>query len=148
LPDARKESAIKSVWRRIYLEDELGGQTRRFLRADKHIFSWEEIQKTDDVSDEELTERYRNTALYVTLVGVLQQGGISVSPDDALDLPSVDTIASRWPGLASDQVNMLYEDYEWEQETLRELNLGDVYGRVLVLAAEAEVEDDGSEEAD
>jgi len=42
---------------------------------------------------------------------------------------------------------MLYEDYEWEQETLRELNLGDVYGRVLVLAAEADVED-GSEEAD
>ncbi|KAF8798054.1 hypothetical protein BYT27DRAFT_7203757 [Phlegmacium glaucopus] len=117
LPEARKESAITTAWRRIYLHDD-----------------WSVILKTTDVSDAALTERYRGTALYFTLFS----GVPSKSPGEALMLPSKEEIVSRWPGLSTEQVESLITDYTFEQDQLGEIKLDDVYVRIKEL-----VESDG-----
>jgi len=117
LPEARKQSAITTVWRRIYLHDD-----------------WAAILKTTDVSDATLTERYRGTALYFTLFS----GAPSTSPSEALALPSREEIVSRWPGLSTEEVESLIMDYTFEQDQLGESKLDDVYVRIKEL-----VEGDG-----
>lgn len=98
--------------------------------------SWESIQKTDDVSDDELNARYQGTALYATLCSVLQRDdGPIIGPNEALMIPSKEEIASRWPGMSVEQVEALINDYNSEQDTLGELDLGDVFTRIHELAA-------------
>ena len=91
--------------------------------------SWAAILKTTDISDATLTERYRGTALYLTLFS----GAPSISPDAALILPSKEEIVSRWPGLSSEQVESLIMDYTFEQDQLGEIKLDDVYVRIKEL---------------
>jgi len=117
LPEARKQSAITTVWRRIYLHDD-----------------WTAILKTTDISDEALTERYRGTALYFTVF----TGAQSISPSEALVLPSKEEIMSRWPGLSAEQEESLVMDYIFEQDRLEGFQLDDVYVRIKEL-----VESDG-----
>ncbi|KAF8964670.1 hypothetical protein BDZ97DRAFT_1660027 [Flammula alnicola] len=118
LPEARKVSAIRTVWRRVYLHDD-----------------WETIQKTADVSDEELNSRYQGTALYLTLCSVLQRDdGPIIQPSEALMIPTKEEIGSRWPGMSMDQVESLINDYTSEQDTLGELDLADVFTRIHELA--------------
>ena len=81
-----------------------------------------------------MTERYRGTALYFTLFA----GAPSISPGEALLLPSKDEIVSRWPGLSTEQVESLIMDYTFEQDRLREIRLDDVHVRIRAL-----VESDG-----
>ncbi|KAJ7452358.1 hypothetical protein B0H11DRAFT_1742097 [Mycena galericulata] len=126
LPEARRMSAFRSVWRRIYIHDD-----------------WDAIRRTANVSDNELNDRFRATALYATLSVVLAMEsapeGYDTSPDVALVIPTEAEIKSRWPGLSSEQVNALVEDYTLECDKLGELNLDDVYDRVRELAAHAVV---------
>jgi len=117
LAEARKKSAVTTVWRRIYLHDD-----------------WASILRTTDVSDAALTERYRGTALYFTFCS----GAPSTSPGEALMLPSKEEIVSRWPGLSTEQVETLMMDYTSEQDQLGEIILDDVYVRIREL-----VESDG-----
>lgn len=119
-------SAFRSVWRRIYIHDD-----------------WDAIRRTANVSDQELNERFRATALYATLSVVLAMEsppeGYDTSPDVALVIPTEAEITSRWPGLSSEQVNALVQDYTLECDKLGELNLDDVYDRIRELAAHAVV---------
>ncbi|KAF9013861.1 hypothetical protein BDQ17DRAFT_1320576 [Cyathus striatus] len=121
LPDSRKVSAFRTVWRRIYIHDD-----------------WEAIQRTANVSDDEVIERYRNTAAYATLCACTEKRdtfpGLAMTPNEALQVPSRDEIASRWPGMSSDQVEGVMQDYNLECDTLGELNLQDVYFRLQHLA--------------
>lgn len=98
------------------------------------VISWTAILKTADVSDAALTERYRGTALYFTLFS----GAPSISPTEALVLPSKEEIVSRWPGLSTEQVESLIMDYTFEQDQLGEFKLDDVHIRIKEL-----VESDG-----
>ncbi|KAJ7172457.1 methyltransferase type 11 [Mycena filopes] len=117
LPEARRMSAFRSVWRRIYIHDD-----------------WDAIRRTANVSDHQLNERFRATALYATLSVVLAMDsapeGYDTSPDAAL-------IKSRWPGLSSEQVGALLQDYMLECDQLGDLDLNDVYERIRELAAHA-----------
>ncbi|KAJ7774554.1 hypothetical protein DFH07DRAFT_102982 [Mycena maculata] len=126
LPEARRMSAFRSVWRRIYIHDD-----------------WDAIRRTANVSDHELNERFQATALYATLSVVLAMEsppeGYDTSPDVALVIPTEAEITSRWPGLSSEQVNALVQDYTLECDKLGELDLNDVYERVRELAAHAVV---------
>ncbi|KAK7014839.1 methyltransferase type 11 [Favolaschia claudopus] len=122
LPEARRTSAFRTVWRRIYIHDD-----------------WDAIRRTANVSDYELKERFKATALYATLSIVLAMDsppeGYDTSPDVSLVIPTEAEIASRWPGLSSEQVDTLLQDYRLECDRLGELDLNDVYERVRELAA-------------
>ncbi|KAJ6547586.1 hypothetical protein B0H19DRAFT_1266498 [Mycena capillaripes] len=126
LPEARRMSAFRSVWRRIYIHDD-----------------WNAIRRTANVSDHQLNERFRATALYATLSVVLSMEsppeGYDTSPDVALLMPTEAEITSRWPGLSSEQVAALLQDYTLECDKLGDLDLNDVYDRVRELAAHAVV---------
>ncbi|KAJ7905514.1 Non-repetitive/WGA-negative nucleoporin C-terminal-domain-containing protein [Mycena olivaceomarginata] len=126
LPEARRMSAFRSVWRRIYIHDD-----------------WDTIRRTANVSDHQLNERFRATALYATLSVVLAMDnppeGYDTSPDSALVIPTETEITSRWPGLSSEQVDALLQDYTQECDKLGELDLNDVYERIRELAAHAVV---------
>ncbi|KAF7294905.1 Methyltransferase type 11 [Mycena indigotica] len=122
LPEARRSSAFRSVWRRIYIHDD-----------------WDTIRRTSNVSDHELTERLRSTALFATLCVVLALDnppeGYDTDPDMALVTPTEAEIMSRWPGLSSEQVETLLQDYALECDKLGEFDLKDAYERVRELAA-------------
>ncbi|KAF7796966.1 hypothetical protein EIP86_008154 [Pleurotus ostreatoroseus] len=124
LPDGRRLSAFRSVWRRIYLHDD-----------------WVRIRQTANATDAEINDRFRNTALYAVQQAVIafsgaQPEGYVLLPDEALPTPSRDEITSRWPGMSTDDVVALMNDYESESFELKALKLEDVVDRVRELAAE------------
>ncbi|PBL03649.1 hypothetical protein ARMGADRAFT_1095393 [Armillaria gallica] len=121
IPRARKTSAFRSVWRRIYIHDD-----------------WNTIRQTANVSDSELSERFRGTALYATFCHILiqpdQPDGYETIPDVSLIIPTVDEVSSRWPGMPTDEVESIVQDYTFECDTLGDLELNDVYYRIRELA--------------
>ncbi|THU89518.1 hypothetical protein K435DRAFT_969042 [Dendrothele bispora CBS 962.96] len=120
LPQARKTSAFRTVWRRIYLHDD-----------------WKTIGETANVTDTELSRRYQSTAFYVTLLEILPRGLEPEGPDVALMIPTPEEVSSRWPGMPQDQIDRLMEDYEDEQNILGELDvLHGIHHRILELAAQ------------
>ncbi|KAF8636731.1 hypothetical protein AX17_003534 [Amanita inopinata Kibby_2008] len=122
LPGARRDSAFRTVWRRVYIHDD-----------------WDEIRKTTNISDSELTQRYRNTALYATLCAVSREGENQIpfiTPDESLMTPSAAEIISRWPGMSKEQVEAIARDYDFERDKLGEYDLDDVYHRIRELADE------------
>ncbi|KAF8654069.1 hypothetical protein AX16_003602 [Volvariella volvacea WC 439] len=123
IPDGRKLAAFRIIWRRIYLHDD-----------------WESIQKTANITDGEVNTRYRNTALFETLLSILprdiQVEGYETSPNVALIVPTVEEISSRWPGKSAEQINALVVDYNYECDKLGEFELDDVYQRVRELAVQ------------
>jgi len=123
LPEARRKSAIKTIWRRIYINDD-----------------WIRIQQTANVTDAEVNDRFRSTALCTVLQTLNDDKRLHVRPAEARDVPSPEEIASRWPGIPADEVEALHQDYLWEREKLEELGLDDeVYERVKELAVEIDM---------
>ncbi|CAA7271672.1 unnamed protein product [Cyclocybe aegerita] len=143
LPEARKASAFRTIWRRVYLHDEWVVFTYICSIPDINP-SWETLQKTADISDDELNLRYQGTALYVTLCSILHRAdGPIVQPSEALMIPSPEEITSRWPGLSMDQVESLITDYNSEQDRLGDLDLDDIFTRIHEMASqEVEWEED------
>jgi len=123
LPEARLTSAIRTVWRRVYLHDD-----------------WDTIQQTSGVSDDELNARYQGTALYGTLCSVLQRNQEVKSPAEALLIPSREVIVSRWPGMSTEQVEALNADYTSEQDQLGEWELDGIFERIREMANQAVLE--------
>ena len=62
--------------------------------------------------------------------------GYVLSPEEALQVPTADEIASRWPGMHAEEVKLLSDDYEGEKFELAALKLEDVVDRVRELVAE------------
>jgi len=116
LPESRQLNAFRSVWRRIYLHDD-----------------WDSIRDTVDVTDDELTAKYQNTALYATLACGPKY---VLEPSRALATPSSTDITSRWPGLPPDQVEAVEGDFTIESRTLDGLKLEHDYKRVKELVAQ------------
>jgi len=101
------------------------------------MHSWNAIRQTVDVTDYELNEKYRNTALYTALQTVPKY---ILEPQQALTIPSIVEISSRWPGMPPDQVEAVESDYRVESETLRLLELEHDFARVGELAASDDLE--------
>ncbi|KAI0957243.1 hypothetical protein AcW1_005700 [Taiwanofungus camphoratus] len=125
IPDTRRLSAFRSVWRRIYIHDD-----------------WDMIQQTANVTDAELNERLRGTALYVALQATMtkrhQPEGYVSSPPEALTIPEQPEIALRWPGMSPDEVEAVERDCEKESRHLENLGLGSMYESMRELVAEDE----------
>ncbi|TEB36359.1 hypothetical protein FA13DRAFT_1727949 [Coprinellus micaceus] len=107
LPEARKKSTFRTVWRRVYLNDD-----------------WAAIGKTANVSDSEIKDRLRNTALYYTLKkvidhGIALEGNYNPAPD----------IASR---------RRIGEDYNYERDRLGDYELEEIWVRVKELVVSDE----------
>jgi len=116
LPESRQLSAFRSVWRRIYLHDD-----------------WDSIRQTVDVTDDELTAKYQNTALYATLACGPKY---VLEPSGALAVPSTTDITLRWRGLPPDQVEAMGRDFAMESRLLEGLELENDYKRVKELVAQ------------
>ena len=86
-----------------------------------------------DVTDEELTNKYQNTALYATLACGPKY---VLEPNRALVTPSTTDIESRWPGLPSDQVEAVERDFATESSVLEGFQLENDYKRVKELVAQ------------
>ncbi|XP_006458086.1 hypothetical protein AGABI2DRAFT_216285 [Agaricus bisporus var. bisporus H97] len=130
LPEARKKSALRTVWRRVYLHDD-----------------WNAIRKTVNVSDAELSERFKRTALYSVLSIQLPRNKadeeLEIKPDEALGIPTQEEVASRWPGMSPEQSEAVINDYINEMDALGELELDEeLFIRVRELAGQDAVWDE------
>lgn len=123
LPEARKKSALRTVWRRVYLHDD-----------------WNTIRKTANVSDAELSERFKNTALYTVFTIQLSRSKdeeFEIKPDEALEIPTLEEMGSRWPGMPPERLDAIVNDYTHEMDVLGELELDEeLVLRVKELAAQ------------
>ncbi|OJA08151.1 hypothetical protein AZE42_03589 [Rhizopogon vesiculosus] len=119
IPDARRISSFRRVWCRIYNRDD-----------------WDSIRETANITDAQLTSRFRATALYMTLSIILpspqlsQLPGVDLDPNECLPVPLIPEIKSRFPGIQEDMVGDLARDYRAESSRVEGLSLGDVYHRV------------------
>ncbi|KAH9484254.1 Nucleoporin nup132 [Psilocybe cubensis] len=121
IPARRKESALHTIWRRIYLQDD-----------------WDALKQTADVSDDELMRRYQETAMFQTIFSMLMKSKeeLIVDPESSLSIPSTQEISSRWPGMSSDHINALIQDYTWEKDRVESWDLSEIYDRIKQLAEE------------
>lgn len=101
--------------------------------------SWDSIRETANITDAQLTSRFRATALYMTLRIILpspqisQLPGVDLDPNECLPVPLIPEIKSRFPGIQEDMVGDLARDYRAESSGVEGLRLGDVYHRVREL---------------
>lgn len=103
------------------------------------VFSWTDISHSANLSEDALTERLKNTALFHVL---LEQGPArqAMSPDEALEIPTKAQLAARWPGLSEKQVEALEEDFNLERDILGELDvLPEILERMYQLAHEEDL---------
>jgi len=120
IPDARKQAAFRSVWRRVYIHDD-----------------WNAIRQTANITDAQLNARFEGTALYATLSAILlkdhQPEGYELPPSQAAAIPPLATLSSRWPGMPQEETESLGRDYRAEGKQLEELELEDDYYKVREL---------------
>ena len=93
--------------------------------------SWNMIRQTTGVTDDELNERLRSTALYAALSAVARRKsrpqGYKLAPREALDVPAEEEIARRWPSMSPDEIVAIGRDYERDRRTLEDLDLDGIY---------------------
>jgi nuclear pore complex protein Nup133 len=109
--------------------------------------SWNTIRKTVNVSDAELSERFKRTALYCVLSIQLPRNKVDeelgIKPDEALEIPTPEEISSRWPGMSPEQLEAVMNDYINEMDALGELELDEeLFLRVRELAGQDAVWDE------
>ncbi|KIJ44042.1 hypothetical protein M422DRAFT_30592 [Sphaerobolus stellatus SS14] len=114
IKEDRKPQAFRNVWRRIYLHDD-----------------WTEIRKIANRTDYELIPKLRNTKVYQVLASSGLNRNAIVLPSEAIDVPTVEDIAKRWPGMTPGQVQELVDDYNTESQVLssngpRDIDFADV----------------------
>jgi nuclear pore complex protein Nup133 len=123
---------------RVYIHDKYAASSVTYVIV--LIFfrnSWDVIKKTSGVSDAQLNDRFRSTALVATLTATLpkrhQPEGYILSPSQALAVPSLAELSSRWPGMSPEQIEALREDYQEESDLLAEYDLADAFNRAREL---------------
>ena len=119
---------------------------RRLLTRELFLYSWPKIRKTVNITDTQLIQKFRNTALYQTVKDSLtrEEGGAEkalLPLEEAAIIPTLEELQSRWPGHSTDQIQSIMHDYEAERKRLAELDLQPIIERVKELAIQ-ELEDD------
>ena len=89
------------------------------------------IRQTTGVTDQALNERLRNTALYAALQAIAHKKnrpeGYKLAPTEALDRPSQNEIALRWPSMSPEEVAAIEYDYERDCRVLHDFELEGIY---------------------
>ncbi|KAF9227508.1 hypothetical protein BS17DRAFT_746046 [Gyrodon lividus] len=130
IPDARRLSSFRRAWCRVYNVDD-----------------WDAIRQTANVTDSQLTTRFRATALYNTLSLVLPTvfstspndtlpEGFDLDPSQCLPVPLMPETSSRFPGMPVEMVGELARDFRVESSAVERMKLEDVYFRVRELVME------------
>ena len=92
------------------------------------------IRQTAGVTDQELTERLRSTALYTALRAIAHKQdrpqGYKLTPEEALDFPPQEEIELRWPSMSPEEILGIERDYERDSRVLQDLDLMDIYRSV------------------
>lgn len=119
---------------------------RRLLTRELFLYSWPKIRKTVNITDSQLIQKFRNTALYQTVKDSLTREEGSAEKallplEEAAIIPTLEELQSRWPGHSTDQIQVIMRDYEAERKRLAELDLQPIIERVKELAIQ-ELEDD------
>ena len=90
------------------------------------------------MTDEELNERLRSTALYAALQAIAHKShrpqGYKLTPDEALDFPSQEEIDLRWPSMSPEEILAIARDYERDSRALEDLDLMGIYQSVEQIA--------------
>ncbi|KAM0753804.1 methyltransferase type 11 [Meredithblackwellia eburnea MCA 4105] len=106
LPEARKRIALQTIWRRIYIRDD-----------------WSALRTASDLSDDQMADALRNTALYKVLVNAADE---HLSPEsflqasEALFDGSEDEVAARFPSAPPQFLLLWMNDFEAESRELEE----------------------------
>ncbi|KAI5479591.1 nuclear pore complex protein Nup133 [Pseudohyphozyma bogoriensis] len=106
LPEGRKEVALQNIWRRVYLRDD-----------------WASLRAATELKDEEVANALRNTALFATLTGAAgadHPASMYLRPLESLFTGSAEELAARFPDAPSHLIDLLLNDYESENQSLRE----------------------------
>ncbi|GAA5863802.1 hypothetical protein JCM1840_005771 [Sporobolomyces johnsonii] len=107
LPQARKQIALESIWRRVYTQDD-----------------WASLRNATGLSDEEMAEALRNTAFYATLANVDRSSVPSsffLDPSQSFSSATSVELAARHPDLPAPSLDLLLNDYEHENRALAEV---------------------------
>jgi hypothetical protein len=111
------------------------------------LHSWDAIRQTTNITDSQLTARFRATALYHTLSLILPTifstspndtlpEGFDLDPSQCLSVPLMPETSSRFPGMPVEMVGELARDFRDESSAVERMKLEDVYFRVRELAME------------
>ncbi|KAH7889197.1 hypothetical protein F5I97DRAFT_483446 [Phlebopus sp. FC_14] len=130
VPDARRLSSFRRAWCRVYNHDD-----------------WDAIRRTANITDAQLTARFRATALYHTLSLILptlfsispnelSPEGFDLDPSQCLPVPLMPETSSRFPGMPVEMVGELARDFRAESSAVEAMKLEDVYFRVRELVIE------------
>ncbi|KAK8861724.1 hypothetical protein IAR55_002547 [Kwoniella newhampshirensis] len=106
LPEGRKQVALLSIWRRVYIRDD-----------------WAEIANTAGRSEQAQRAKLRSTLAYQTLRAVSDfkdfPRNFILSPHTSCQPPLSAEIAGRFPSYPIDDIAALMEDHEKEISVLR-----------------------------
>ncbi|GAA5919787.1 hypothetical protein JCM1841_005860 [Sporobolomyces salmonicolor] len=107
LPQARKQIALESIWRRVYTQDD-----------------WASLRNAAGLSDEEMAEALRSTAFYATLFNVDRSSvppSFFLDPSQSFSSATSVELAARHPDLPAPSLDLLLNDYEHENRALAEV---------------------------
>ncbi|BGP37735.1 hypothetical protein JCM10449v2_001657 [Rhodotorula kratochvilovae] len=132
LPAERRQVALESIWRRVYIQDD-----------------WASLKLAVGVSDEEMAGALRNTAYYATLVAAARsshQPSDFLQPAQAFSTATTTSLSARWPDLPSPSIALLLNDIEQENRLLSECvqNGLEAFGKEIVRL----LEEGGAEEGE
>ncbi|KAK4686173.1 hypothetical protein P7C73_g3957, partial [Tremellales sp. Uapishka_1] len=106
LPEGRKQVALLSIWRRVFIRDD-----------------WASISNTSGRSEESQRQILRQTSTYHTLQGISANPDFPrnfiLSPYTASQPPLSAELAARFPELSAEEVEGLMADHEDEIRVLR-----------------------------
>lgn len=106
LPEARRQVALQTIWRRIYIRDD-----------------WAGFRAASELKDEELSAALRSTALYETLTKAADANHpntMFLQPSEALFTGSADELSARFPDAPAHLVSLWLNNYEAENQELEE----------------------------
>ncbi|KAF0482062.1 nuclear pore protein [Gigaspora margarita] len=109
LPDDRRRAILQTIWRRIYITDR-----------------WDCISNTNDMSDEDVNEQIKGTAVYHTLDIVSQTADIPLiqwfcPPAEAFFASTEEQLNRRFPEFNEEELVGLIEDYKKENTALEKV---------------------------
>ncbi|RUS23512.1 hypothetical protein BC938DRAFT_475017 [Jimgerdemannia flammicorona] len=144
LPEARREAALKTAWRRTFLHDEyvivferltggFGATPKRVIEA----MHWESLSISKGLTDEQRRELLMKTAVFKVLSTAYQQNiekEYLLKPSECYFTSPRDDLRARFQGMPDHQLDTLVNDYQIENKQLdlniNQFGLADLYEEI------------------
>ncbi|KZT42039.1 hypothetical protein SISSUDRAFT_1125969 [Sistotremastrum suecicum HHB10207 ss-3] len=121
MTDSTKDIILRGLWRKAFIHDD-----------------WQRVQQTAGLTDNQINNRIRATALYATLRAITDPSfdGWRLTPTEASQIPSFQSLGARWPTLSSDQLKEIETDLKKERDRLETSGIKRLYDQVMRLAVD------------